>query len=145
MKDVIIMYQNRIIASCSLFQNLFWMTFKLNCILIQIQRRKPTLLSNFANQPVNILIIKKFSKEELPHCNSCTLAPDTKTITLFKQQLKFVFLYIACQIRVYMHNSGKFKYIPSFNFMTLTYRLHLQEKIKNPKMSIMLLFIQQNI
>lgn len=87
MKDVIIMYQNRIIASCSLFQNLFWMTFKLNCILIQIQRRKPTLLSNFANQPVNILIIKKFSKEELPHCNSCTLAPDTKTITLFKLSL----------------------------------------------------------
>lgn len=48
-----------------------------------MQRRKPTLLSNFANQPVNILIIKKFSKE-LPPCNSCTLVPDTKTITLFK-------------------------------------------------------------
>lgn len=84
MKDVITMYQNRIIASYSLFQNLFWMKFKLNCILIQRQRRKPTLLSNFSNQPVNTLIIKNFSKEELPPRNSCSLAPDTKTITLFK-------------------------------------------------------------
>lgn len=84
MKDVIIMCQNRIIASCSLFKNLFWMTFKLNCILIQVQRRKPTSLTSFANQPVNILIIKNFSKEELSPCNSRTLAPDTKAITLFK-------------------------------------------------------------
>lgn len=71
------MCQNRIVARCSLFKNLFWMTFKLNFISIQIERRKPTSLTNFASQPVNKPIIKNFSKAELPPCNSYTLAPDT--------------------------------------------------------------------
>lgn len=74
MKDIIIMCQTGITASCSHFNNLFWMTFKLNCILIQIQRRKPTSLTSFANQPVNTVIIKNFKKAELPPCNSYTLS-----------------------------------------------------------------------
>lgn len=55
MKDVITMCQNKMITHCSLFKNLFWMTFKLNSISIQIQRRKFTSLTNFGNQPLNTL------------------------------------------------------------------------------------------
>lgn len=87
MKDIIIMCQTGITASCSHFNNLFWMTFKLNCILIQIQRRKPTSLTSFANQPVNTLIIKYFNKAESPPLQFLHSIPDTETIILFSCHL----------------------------------------------------------